>query len=135
VKNLLLIVILALSGCATTYTDSQLRAMDNERLFQTTLLRTVPYYDDDYRSETAKRAIATYCDRAGWPEKVKRDLIAGKLWLGMSNRAALMSQGRPTRINTQAVGLDQWVYLNAIGGGSLYLYFEKDTLVNWQRFE
>ena len=60
---------------------------------------------------------------------VAMDLLAGKIWLGMTAMMTLESLGAPEERN-RSVGSwgvhEQWVY------GDNYLYFENDVLTSWQ---
>jgi hypothetical protein len=132
---LLVAAILCASGCATTYSDADLINFDDQSLLAAATLKVNgPYYGDP-RSETAKRAIAIYCDRYRWGEKIKDDILAARYWRGMSASMAVMSQGKATVINTTSGEWgtrEQWVYEHPIGGGRLYLYFHGDRLESWQ---
>lgn len=61
--------------------------------------------------------------------KIAKDLMLGRIWIGMSSEMARLSWGRPKDIN-RSVGTwgvhEQWVY------SSSYLYFENDRLASYQ---
>lgn len=62
--------------------------------------------------------------------KVAKDLVVGRVWMGMTEEMAEYSWGRPQTIN-RSVGSwgvsEQWVY-----GVGNYLYFGNGKLTNWQ---
>jgi len=57
-------------------------------------------------------------------------ILAGKIWLGMTDEMAKESRGLPQK-NKRTVGNwgihEQWVYPN-----NVYLYFENGILTSWQ---
>ena len=58
-------------------------------------------------------------------------ILAGEIWIGMSDSLAKESLGSPTEINRRvsAYGVsEQWVYRTL----DMYLYFENGTLTSWQ---
>lgn len=79
---------------------------------------------------TAQRAELEKKLTVKFGSKVAKDLVVGRVWMGMTEEMAEYSWGRPQTIN-RSVGSwgvsEQWVY-----GVGNYLYFGNGKLTSWQ---
>ena len=79
-------------------------------------------------SDKAKKIKASH---SSWTNVQCNDIAEKRVWVGMTADQALMSWGKPRKVNKTIVSSgthEQWVY-----PGDQYLYFENDTLTSLQQ--